>query len=556
MKNVALHNLGCKVNSYEIEVMQQMLQEKGYNIVPFDEMADIYIVNTCTVTNIADRKSRQMLHRAKQKNPSAIVVAVGCYVQTGKENVEKDECIDLAIGNNRKKDIATILEQFLAERDITGRTSEGDVHTENETLKTRTESGPKEEREQHGDEDACHDMKQGGAAPDKTLHNTTVIDINNTYEYEEMTLHQTAEHTRAYIKIQDGCNQFCSYCVIPYARGRVRSRHAEDIMAEIWGMAEAGYREIVLTGIHISSYGIDFEENEWQQGRSVETHRANPQAGEKIFRNTAAGDGEYRSGENCAEEKCAGKDYSEERRDYSGKSKLIDLVEKIHDIPGIERIRLGSLEPRIVTEETARRLAALPKICPHFHLSLQSGCDDTLKRMNRHYTVGEYFRSVGYLRETFDHPAITTDIIVGFAGETEEEFAQTKAFLEKIKFYEMHIFKYSKRAGTRAAVMPNQVPDQVKTVRSNELLSMESLQSKEFRSRYIGKNVEVLFEEKKEIGGRTYFIGHTKDYVKVAVLQPEIPEGEEVHPQTFVQTNSLADVKVRDFLTDEILLAE
>lgn len=460
MKNVALHNLGCKVNSYEIEVMQQMLQEKGYNIVPFDEMADIYIVNTCTVTNIADRKSRQMLHRAKQKNPNAIVVAVGCYVQTGKENVEKDACIDLAIGNNRKKDIATILEEYLKEHD-------------------------------------------------KTLHDTTVIDINNTYEYEEVTLHQTAEHTRAYIKIQDGCNQFCSYCVIPYARGRVRSRHAEDIMAEIQGMAEAGYREIVLTGIHISSYGIDFDEEEWQHGHSVEVHRS-----------------------------------AEERRDYSGQSKLIDLVEKIHDIPGIDRIRLGSLEPRIVTEETAKRLAALPKICPHFHLSLQSGCDETLKRMNRHYTAGEYFQSVEYLRAAFDHPAITTDVIVGFAGETEEEFAQTKEFLEKIKFYEMHIFKYSKRAGTRAAVMPNQVPDQIKTVRSNELLSMERRQSREFRERYLGKTVEILLEENKEVAGKVYSLGHTKDYVRVAV------------PVSDAQSNTLLNVKVLDFLTDEILLAE
>lgn len=470
MKNVAFHNLGCKVNSYEIEVMQQMLQEKGYNIVSFDEVADIYIVNTCTVTNIADRKSRQMLHRAKQKNPNAVVVAVGCYVQTGKEAVEKDECIDLAVGNNRKKDLVRILEEYLKERE----------------------------------EQSCEKMK--------TLHDTTVIDINNTYEYEEMTLKQTAEHTRAYIKIQDGCNQFCSYCVIPYARGRVRSRKAEDILEEVEGIVKAGYREIVLTGIHISSYGIDFEEEAWKQGQSRENHKG------------------------------------EERLDYSGNSKLIDLVEKIHNIAGLERIRLGSLEPRIVTAENARRLAAMDKICPHFHLSLQSGCDETLKRMNRHYSTGEYFQSVEYLRKEFGHPAITTDVIVGFPGETEEEFMQTKQFLEKICFYEMHIFKYSKRAGTRAAMMPAQVPDQIKTLRSNELLSMEKSQSRAFRSRYIGEEAEVLLEETKVLNGQSYYVGHTKDYVKVA-LPVRNGEGQPA-------TGQMVKVKVRDFLTEEILLGE
>lgn len=462
MKNVAFHNLGCKVNSYEVEVMQQILQEKGYNIVPFDQMADIYIVNTCTVTNIADRKSRQMLHRAKQKNPDAVVVAVGCYVQTGKAAVETDECIDLAIGNNRKKDILSILEEYLKER----------------------ENAPRSKQ-------------------------TTVIDINNTYEYEEMTLKQTMEHTRAYIKIQDGCNQFCSYCVIPYARGRVRSRHAEDIAAEIRGLVASGYREVVLTGIHISSYGIDFDEEEWKKGNSVEVH------------------------------------HGEERRDYSGSSKLLDLVEKLHEIPGVERIRLGSLEPRIITAETAQRLSRLQKLCPHFHLSLQSGCDETLRRMNRHYTAGEYFQSVQYLREVFEHPAITTDVIVGFPGETEEEFAATRRFLEKVCFYEMHVFKYSKREGTRAAVMPDQVPDQVKTQRSNELLAMERRQSEEFRSYYLGRVVEILLEEEKEIEGKKYFLGHTRDYVKVAV-----------EPTEAMHANMLVRVQITSFLTEEILLAE
>ena len=476
MKSVAFHNLGCKVNSYEIDVMQQMLQEKGYQIVPFEQAADIYIVNTCTVTNMADRKSRQMLHRAKQKNPEAVVVAVGCYVQTGKESVEQDDCIDLAVGNNRKKDLVAILEAFLQEREVIS---------------------------------------------DKTLHDTTVIDINNTYEYEEMTLKQTAEHTRAYIKIQDGCNQFCSYCVIPYARGRVRSRKAEDILAEIEGIVAAGYREIVLTGIHISSYGIDFEEEAWKQGKSVEKHRG--------------------------QENGTSDDIQRKPLDYSGSSKLIDLLERIHDIPGLSRIRLGSLEPRIVTEEGARRLAALPKLCPHFHLSLQSGCDETLKRMNRHYTAGEYFRSVEYLRREFEEPAITTDVIVGFPGETEEEFAETKEFLDKISFFEMHIFKYSKRAGTRAAVMPNQVPDQIKTVRSNELLEMEREQSVAFRGRYIGREAEILVEEKKTIGGREYWIGHTVDYVKVAV--PAEDEKAEA-----LDCNVLATVKVEKFLNDEVLV--
>lgn len=459
MKKIALHNLGCKVNSYEIEVMQQKLQEKGYVIVDFDSVADIYIVNTCTVTNIADRKSRQMLHRAKQLNPDAIVVAVGCYVQTGQETIEKDDAIDLAIGNNRKKDIVEILEEYLAERE------------------------------------------------DKTLRGTTILDINHTYEYEEMQLKQTAEHTRAYIKIQDGCNQFCTYCAIPYARGRVRSRRAEDILNEVRGMVESGYKEVVLTGIHISSYGIDFEEEAWTRGESVKMQNG-------------------------------------ERSLYTGTSKLVDLTEAICAIEGVERVRLGSLEPRVITEEAAKRLAAMPKLCPHFHLSLQSGCDSTLKRMNRHYTAREYYASVEYLRQYFEHPAITTDVIVGFPGETEEEFEETRSFLEKICFYEMHIFKYSKRAGTIAATMPEQVPEQSKQKRSGILQEMERRQSAEFRARYIGHSAEVLLEETREIDGVLYQIGHTKDYVKVAVkVSGNMPE-----------VNSLINVKITGFLTEEILM--
>ena len=394
MKSVALHNLGCKVNGYEMDVMQQILLEKGYKIVPFDTQADIYIVNTCTVTNIADQKSRQMLHRAKKRNPDAVVVAAGCYVQTGQDAVAEDTAVDLVIGNNRKKDIAVILEEYLEKK-------EQGILSEN----------------------------------DKTLQNKTVIDINHTAEYEQMQLSGTREHTRAYVKIQDGCNQFCSYCIIPFARGRVRSRKEEDILSEVKDLVQAGYQEVVLTGIHISSYGIDTKDRH-----------------------------------------------------------LLSLLEKLEEIPGLKRIRLGSLEPGIITEAFAGRISELSKICPHFHLSLQSGCDETLRRMNRRYTTGEYLEKVEILRKHFENPAITTDVIVGFPGETEEEFRCTESFLQKIHFYEMHIFKYSKRQGTRAAVMPDQVPDTIKAQRSNRLLALEKQMSEAYRRTFIGKEVTVLFE--------------------------------------------------------------
>lgn len=468
MKSVALRNLGCKVNSYELDVMQQMLQEKGYLIVPFDREADIYIVNTCTVTNIADRKSRQMLHQAKARNPKAIVVAVGCYVQTGTEEALADACVDLAIGNNKKKEIVTILEAFLEERE-------------------------KQEKAQKSL---------------KTLNETSVIDVNAGCDYEEMTLKRTVEHTRAYIKIQDGCNQFCSYCIIPFARGRVRSRKWEDIYAEVKGLAEAGYKEIVLTGIHISSYGIDFEDTAWEEGESRVLERETGQ------------------------------------RDYNGNSKLLDLLERIQNIEGISRIRLGSLEPRIITEQNAKRLHDMPKICPHFHLSLQSGCDATLKRMNRHYTAGEYLRCVKRLRAVYDDVAVTTDVIVGFPGETEEEFAETYAFLKQVNLYEMHIFKYSRRKGTRAAVMPGQVPSTVQTERSNRLLQLEKEQSGEFRKLYIGRETEVLFEESKEIGGVTYMLGHTAEYLHVAKRTEEN------------LSNCLIKGTITGFLKDDLLLME
>ena len=442
MKSVALHNLGCKVNAYEMDVMQQMLQEKGYQIVPFDKKADIYIVNTCTVTNIADRKSRQMLHRAKKLNPDAVVVAVGCYVQNGTEAVETDASIDLAIGNNRKKDLVQILEDYL------------------------------ENRKQED----------------------TVIDIASTDEYEEMQLKETAEHTRAYIKIQDGCNQFCTYCAIPLARGRVRSRKPEHVIEEVRGLAKAGYHEIVLTGIHLSSYGLDF------------------------------------LGIRSA-------DY----RDACEKGYLLELIETLADIPGIERIRLGSLEPRIITKEFVTRLSACQKLCPHFHLSLQSGCDATLKRMNRHYDTAQFEAGVRLLREAFDRVAVTTDVIVGFPGETEEEFAQTVEFLDRIGFYEMHVFKYSKRAGTPAAAMKQQVPDQVKAKRSDILLQMDEVKSRAYRENYLGEEVEILLEEKKEIGGICYTVGHTKDYVLAAV------EGSET-------TNRFVTGRAMTFISDDILL--
>ena len=439
MKTVAYHNLGCKVNSYEMDAMLQSLRQRGYQIVPFDEKADIYIVNTCTVTNIADRKSRQMLHKAKKTNPEGIVVAVGCYVQSDTQAVEADSAVDLMIGNNRKKDLVEILEAY-----FDGATQE------------------------------------------------SVIDINHTLEYEEMRLTSTQEHTRAYIKVQDGCNQFCTYCMIPYARGRVRSRSKSAVLEEIKGLVIAGYKEFVLTGIHISSYGMDFKE-----------------------------------GQDCGEN-------------------LLTLVQAIDVIEGVERIRLGSLEPRIVTEEFAKELAKLSHICPHFHLSLQSGCETVLKRMNRHYTPQEYLTSVGFLRDAFEHPAITTDVIVGFPQETDEEFEVTRDFARTICFYEMHIFKYSKRKGTKAAVMAGQISEEIKTKRSAVLQEIEVGDSKQFRAYYVGKSAEVLIEEKKKIDGKEYWIGHTKEYVKVATR---------VKGEINLQ-NQLLTGNITDFLNDEILIME
>ncbi|MDY4928036.1 tRNA (N(6)-L-threonylcarbamoyladenosine(37)-C(2))-methylthiotransferase MtaB [Clostridium fessum] len=413
MRKAAFHNLGCKVNSYETEAMQQLLEDAGYEIVPFREGADVYIINTCSVTNVADRKSRQMLHRAKKMNPSAAVVAVGCYVQAAGAELKKDEAVDLIVGNNQKKDLVQILDDYFTDHENSGE----------------------------------------------------ILDIGHSQEYEELHIRRIADHTRAFIKVQDGCNQFCSYCIIPYTRGRVRSRRPEDIEHEVRGIAEAGYKEIVLTGIHLSSYGVDFKDEQ--------------------------------------------------------KENLLTLIKRLDQIPGIERLRLGSLEPRIVTREFAKELARLRTICPHFHLSLQSGCDATLKRMNRRYNAAEYQACCEILREEFDNPAITTDVIVGFPGETEEEFAETERFLKAIHFYEMHIFKYSRRAGTRAADMPDQVPEGTKSVRSDILLALEKQQSLEYRGRFLGTEEEILLEEPIEIDGTKYMMGHTRQYVKGAVPYEE-----------------------------------
>ena len=424
MKKAALHNLGCKVNAYETEAMQEMLENAGYEIVPFKEGADIYIINTCTVTNIADRKSRQMLHRARKMNPDAIVVAAGCYVQA-QDGKETDPCIDIVLGNNQKKELIEILEKYDLKRT----------------------AGAVEKRQ---------DEKM-------TCTVAEIEDINKTREYESLHLTKPGDHTRAYIKVQDGCNQFCTYCIIPYARGRVRSREQEDVVNEVKSLAANGYKEIVLTGIHLSSYGID----------------------------------------------------------HDGERHLLDLIRAVHEVDGIERIRLGSLEPGIITEEFADAISGLPKICPHFHLSLQSGCDATLKRMNRRYTSAEYYEKCRILRKYFDNPALTTDVIVGFPGETEEEFQESLAFVDKVDFYETHIFKYSKREGTKAARMEDQIDEQVKAQRSAAMIELGLKKKEAYERSFIGKTVEVLVEEDEVYEGKTVQAGHTKEYIKIALESEE-----------------------------------
>lgn len=435
MRKAALHNLGCKVNSYETEAMTQLLKKAGYEIVSFQDQADVYIINTCSVTNMADRKSRQMLHKAKKQNPNAVVVATGCYVQTATEKVAQDLSIDLVVGNNRKKDIVEILNEYYAEK----------------------EAGEQVKEEY-------------------------VIDINHTDEYEDLEISTVTEHTRAHLKIQDGCNNFCSYCIIPYARGRIRSRTMESIKAELERLSASGFKEIVLTGINLSCY------------------------------------------------------------DDNGK-KLIDVIEMADNVNGIERIRLGSLDPEVVTEDFVERLGKVKKICPHFHFSLQSGCDKTLKAMNRHYTSDEYYEKCQLIRKHIDNPAFTTDVIVGFPGETEEDYISSREFVKKVKFAELHVFKYSKRDGTVAAKMPNQIDEIIKTLRSEDLIKTGEELTKEFRQAKIGQDTTVLFEEKILLDNKEYWVGHTVDYIKIAVPEKENLEGQ------------IRKVNVKDFLTNEIMLA-
>lgn len=429
MRKAALHNLGCKVNYYETEAMTQLLEKNGYEIVEFSEKADVYIVNTCSVTNMADRKSRQMLHKAKSKNPEAVVVATGCYVQTATEKIKEDLSIDIIVGNNKKKDIVEILDNFFEKKE--------------------------------------------------NLH---VIDINHTEEYEDLEISTVTEHTRAHMKIQDGCNNFCSYCIIPYARGRIRSRKMDNIKKEMQRLAESGFCEIVLTGINLGFY-------------------------------------------------------------KDGNDTLIDVIEMADGIDGIERIRLGSIDPEIITEEFVSRLKKVKKICPHFHLSLQSGCDSVLKAMNRHYTTGEYLEKCEMLRQVFHNPAITTDIIVGFPGESQSDFETTVAFAKEVGFAQLHVFKYSKRNGTVAAKMPNQIEEKEKSKRSEVLIQAGLELTKKYREGFVGKKETVLFEEVKNIDGREYYVGHTKNYIEVAIESREDVSGK------------ILKVEIKDFINHEIMLA-
>lgn len=429
MRKAALHNLGCKVNSYETDAMAQLLEKAGYEIVPFSEIADVYIVNTCSVTNMADRKSRQMLHKAKKQNPDAVVVATGCYVQTAVDKVKEDLAIDIIIGNNKKKEVVPILEEYFKE-------NEKDF----------------------------------------------VIDINNTSEYEDLEISTVTEHTRAHMKIQDGCNNFCSYCIIPYARGRIRSRKMDSIREEMVRLAEKGFKEIVLTGINLGCYS-------------------------------------------------------------DGEKTLIDVIEMADEIEGIERVRLGSLDPEVITPDFVERIGKCRKICPHFHLSLQSGCNNTLKAMNRHYTAEEYFEKCEMLRSVFENPAFTTDIIVGFPGESDEDFEASLDFAKKVEFSRIHVFKYSKRDGTVAAKMPNQVDERIKTKRSDILIATGEELVKKYNENKLGTYDFVLWEERKQINGREYWVGHTTDYVEVALETDEELAGK------------IQKVALKDIINQEIILA-
>lgn len=421
--SVAAVTLGCKVNQAETDSMLDMLHEAGAEIVEFEDKADIYIVNTCSVTNVADKKSRQMLHRAHKRNPDAIVIAAGCYVQSAREVLEKDDAVDIIISNNKKRDITKIVIDYI-------------------------------------------NVNKTGKKGDKTVEN--FIDIAKETEYEEMGGHIPVGHTRAYVKIQDGCNQFCSYCIIPYVRGRIRSRSEEAVLREVSELADAGIKEIVLTGIHISSYG----------------------------------------------------------KDKNNEGALIELIESVSKIKGIKRIRLGSLEPGIITEDFVSRISTIKKVCPHFHLSLQSGCNSVLKRMNRKYTCEEYLEKCDMLRRAYKSPALTTDVIVGFPGETEEEFQETVRYLTELNLYEMHIFKYSPRQGTVAAAMKDQVSPEVKNKRSDVLLELAAHNKDEYELGFEGQDLEVLVEEVLHTDEGTYLRGHTERYmdIRIDVGNIEMPE--------------------------------
>lgn len=440
MKKVAFHTLGCKVNIYETEAMQELMQKAGYSIVDFDDKADIYVVNTCSVTNMADRKSRQMLHKAKKDNPDAVIVAVGCYVQAAAKSIKQDEKIDIIIGNNMKNKIADIINDYYEHQDPNTVDISGDF----------------------------------------------VLDISKIKEYEEFRVLKHKEHTRAFIKIQDGCNQFCSYCIIPYTRGRVRSRSIEEIEKEVRDLVNAGYKEVILTGIHISSYGLDFED----------------------------------------------------------RIQLIELVEKVAAIEGVKRLRISSLEPRIITEEFVERLAKLDNFCPHFHLSLQSGSDNTLKAMSRRYDASEFKEGVRLIRKFFDMPALTTDIIAGFPGETEDDFTESLEYIRDIGFFELHVFPYSKREGTKAASMKETLSNKDKTRRVNLLLSMQEPIRRKFLEEKIGKEVEVLIESEFEHENKRYVLGHSKEYIKVAL------------PYIEKARNMIIPAQLISFIKDDIILGE
>ncbi|MBO5087208.1 MAG: MiaB/RimO family radical SAM methylthiotransferase [Lachnospiraceae bacterium] len=441
-KKVAIINLGCKVNKYESDAMIEKLQSAGMLIVEPEEYADVYIVNTCSVTNMAQRKSRQMLRRAKKRNLKAVIIAAGCYVNAEHDELLQEDFIDVLVGNNRKNEIVQVVAEYMEQLDD----------------KSFLEK-------EHGD---------------------YYLDINKTKDYEEMGCLNVdvMNHQRAYIKVQDGCNQFCSYCIIPYTRGRVRSRRPENILAEIEQLAMDGIKEFVLTGIHISSYGVDFADKDIEYDQVID---------EKITSDNSEQDTRY-------------------------VKNLGELIYAIEQLPQVERIRLGSLEPRIITKDFLEMIGRSDKLCPHFHLSLQSACNETLKRMNRKYTIEEFMEKCELLREFFDRPAITTDVIVGFPGETEDEFRVTVENLERLNLYELHVFKYSVRSGTVAEKMPNQVPENIKNERSDVLLAMTKKQKQQYEDSLKGMKAEVLIEEMTKDG---LYTGHTKRYVKVNVSSDE-----------------------------------